>query len=96
MTQASDLGDNFNNTDLFRLGTNTDRFVILPAQVRHRHVKLPDLDKPIAALDYENHTYSIFRVCTTWAEVEKIINRLSSQYVITVAKKGWIIWVFEF
>ena len=71
-------------------------FVILPAQVRHCHLKLPDLDKPIAGLEYNDHTYSIFRACATWAEVEKITSRLSSSYVITVTKKGWVIWVLEF
>jgi hypothetical protein len=87
---------NIDETDFLRLSTNANRFVILPTQVRHCHVQLADLDKPIAAIEYESHTYSIFRACMTWAEVEKITNRLSSKYLITVTKKGWIIWVFEF
>jgi hypothetical protein len=87
---------NTDQTDLMRLGSNADSFVILPALVRHRHIQLPDLDKPIAGLEYENHSYSIFRACAQWAEVEKITSRLSSKYIITATKKGWVIWVFEF
>jgi hypothetical protein len=94
--QTPSSSQNSNQSEFLRLGGNADHFVILPAQVRHCHVQLPDLDKPIAAIAYENHTYSIFRACSTWVEVEKISSRLSSKYLITVTKKGWVIWVFEF
>jgi len=87
---------NLNQSDQMRLGSNAENFVILPASVRHRHIQLPDLDKPIAGLEYENHSYSIFRACAEWAEVEKITSRLSSKYIITMTKKGWVIWVFEY
>lgn len=83
-------------SDLFHLGgKKTSNFVILPAQIRYHHIKLEDLDKPIAAITYNGFTYSLFRTSSNWAEVEKITSRLSAAYVITVIPKGWAIWVFE-
>ncbi len=78
------------------IDTGVNDFVILPAKIRYRHIQLPDLDKPVAALEYKNHTYSIFRACANWNDVKKITSRLSSEFAITATKKGWIIWVFEF
>jgi hypothetical protein len=86
-----------NESELFRLGgQKTSNFVILPAQVRYHHIKLDDLDKPIAAITYNSFTYSLFRTSSSWAEVEKLTSRLSVAYVITVIAKGWAIWVFEY
>ncbi|TYQ29038.1 hypothetical protein PseudUWO311_02565 [Pseudanabaena sp. UWO311] len=82
--------------ELFRLGGKKSNFVITPAEVRYHHIKVEDLDKPVAAITYNNSTYSLFRASFDWSEVEKITNRLSAAYVITVIKKGWAIWVFEY
>jgi hypothetical protein len=84
-------------SELFRLGGKTaNNFVILPAQIRCHHIKLEDLEKPVAAIAYNGFTYSLFRTSSDWVEVEKLTSRLSADYVITVIKKGWAIWVFEY
>jgi hypothetical protein len=91
---------NENNTldedELFRLGGKTTNFVIAPAEIRYHHIKVEDLDKPVAAIAYNGFTYSLFRTSFDWAEVQKITSRLSSAYVITVISKGWAIWTFEY
>lgn len=70
--------------------------MVVPAQVRYGHIKLDGLDKPVAALEYQGHTYSFFRVCTDWDDVEKLMARLSEPHVITRIKKGWAMWVYEY
>jgi uncharacterized protein YerC len=75
---------------------STPTLMVVPAQVRYRHIKLDGLDKPIAALDHLGHTYSFFRVCTDWEEVEKLMSRLSDPHVVTRIKKGWAVWVYEY
>jgi len=50
----------------------------------------------VAAIAYNDCTYSLFRTSSDWAEVEKLTSRLSAAYVITVIIKGWAIWVFEY
>jgi hypothetical protein len=82
--------------ELFRLGGKTTNFVIAPAEIRYHHIKVEDLDKPVAAIAYNGFTYSLFRTSFDWAEVQKITSRLSSAYVITVISKGWAIWTFEY
>ena len=87
--------DNTEN-ELFHLGGKTSNFVITPAQIRYHHIKVEDLEKPVAALTYNSFTYSLFRTSSDWAEVEKVTSRLSAAYVITIINKGWAIWVFEY
>ncbi len=88
--------DTLKESELFRLGGKTSNFVIMPAEIRYQHIKIEDLDKPVAALNYNGYTYSLFRTSTDWAEIEKLTSRLSAAYVITVMPKGWAIWVFEY
>jgi hypothetical protein len=83
-------------SELFHLGGKTSNFVIVPAQIRFHHIKVDDFEKPVAAIAYNGFTYSLFRTSAEWSEVEKITSRLSAAYVITVIKKGWAIWVFEY
>jgi len=83
-------------SELFELGGKKSNFVILPAQIQYKHIKIDDFDKPVAAVLYNNYTYSLFRTSSDWAEVEKLTSRLSAAYVITVIAKGWAIWVFEY
>lgn len=87
---------NVEESELFRLGGKTANFVIVPAEVRFSHIKVEDFDKPVAAINYNGYTYSLFRTSNDWAEVEKITSRLSVAYVITTTAKGWAIWVFEY
>ncbi|OIP74913.1 MAG: hypothetical protein AUK48_08790 [Oscillatoriales cyanobacterium CG2_30_44_21] len=88
--------DILSEDELFRLGGKTLNFVIVPADVKHKHIKVEDLDKPVAAISYNNYTYSLFRTSNSWIEVEKLTSRLSVAYLITVTAKGWAIWVFEY
>ncbi|MEI6427752.1 MAG: hypothetical protein WCO45_05075 [Pseudanabaena sp. ELA607] len=81
---------------LDKLGGFTAAMVIIPTQVRHCHVSVHEGEKPVPAIEYNGHTYSMFRVCTTWDDVEKLTSRLSDDYVITIIKRGWVIWAFEF
>ncbi|MDX2256719.1 MAG: hypothetical protein NW214_14490 [Pseudanabaenaceae cyanobacterium bins.39] len=81
---------------LFHLGGKTSDFVIVPAQIRRLHIKLEEIEKPIAAIEYNGFTYSLFRTTSNWAELVKITGRLNVAYVITVISKGWAIWVFEY
>lgn len=87
---------NLNENEIFHLGGKTSNFVIVPAAITHTHIKLEDVDKPVAAILYNNYTYSLFRTSNDWSEVEKLTSRLSAAYVITVISKGWAIWVFEY
>jgi hypothetical protein len=82
--------------EFFHVGGKTSNFVIVPASIQHKHIRLEEIDKPVAALIYNNYTYSLFRTSNTWSEVEKLTGRLSGAYVITVISKGWAIWVFEY
>jgi hypothetical protein len=96
MNDDKSQSDTLDESELFRLGGKTPNFVIVPADIRYHHIKVEDLDKPVAAIAYNGYTYSLFRTSTTWAEVEKLTSRLSVAYVITVISKGWAIWVFEY
>jgi len=89
--QEHDLEEN----KLFHIGGKTSNFVIVPAEIKYKHIKIEESDKPVAAIVYNNYTYSLFRTSADWAEVEKLTSRLSAAYVITVISKGWAIWVFE-
>ena len=96
MNDNQRLNNLLDEDELFRLGGKTSNFVILSAEIRYQHIKVDELEKPVAAIVYNGYTYSLFRTSTDWAEVEKLTNRLSAAYVITVIAKGWAIWVFEY
>ena len=96
MKDPKNENDTLDEDELFRLGGKTPNFVITPAEVRYHHIKVEDLEKPVAAIAYQGFTYSLFRTSFDWTEVEKITSRLSAVYIITVIKKGWAIWVFEY
>ncbi len=96
MNDDTRLDNLLDEDELFRLGGKTSNFVILSAEIRYQHIKVDELEKPVAAIVYNGYTYSLFRTSTDWAEVEKLTNRLSAAYVITVIAKGWAIWVFEY
>ncbi|PZO35825.1 MAG: hypothetical protein DCF19_22925 [Pseudanabaena frigida] len=96
MNDKQELNDISGESELFHLGGKTSNFVIVPAQIRHHHIKVDDLEKPVAAIAYNGFTYSLFRTSADWGEVEKLTSRLSAAYAITVIKKGWAIWVFEY
>ncbi|MEI6329499.1 MAG: hypothetical protein WCP16_09725 [Pseudanabaena sp. ELA645] len=88
--------DTLDENQLYRLGGKTANFLIVPAEIKYRHIKIDELEKPITAIIYKDKTYSLFRASSDWKEVEKITSRLSATYVITVTAKGWAIWVFEY
>jgi hypothetical protein len=96
MNDYKNENDTLYEDELYRLGGKTTNFVIVPAEIRYHHIKVEDLDKPVAAIAYNGFTYSLFRTSFDWAEVQKITSRLSSAYVITVISKGWAIWTFEY
>ncbi len=96
MTDNKRQIDLLDENELFHLGGKTSNFVIVPAQIKYHHIKVEDLEKPVAAIAYNGFTYSLFRTSADWSEVEKITSRLSAAYAITVIKKGWAIWVFEY
>jgi hypothetical protein len=77
-------------------GSFTETFVVQSDLVRHCHIKLDDVEKPVPAIEYRSHFYSLFRALPDWEKAEKISSRLSSTFVITTTKKGWVIWVYEY
>ena len=93
---GDDSIDTLDENELYRLGGKKTNFVILSAEIKYRHIKVDELEKPITAITYKGKTYSLFRAISDWKEVEKITSRLSIAYVITVTAKGWAIWVFEY
>ena len=96
MNDGKKPDNTIDESELFHLGGKTSNFVIVPAQIIHCHIKVEDLDKPVAAITYNSFTYSLFRTSSDWVEVGKVTSRLSAAYVITVIMKGWAIWVFEY
>lgn len=83
-------------TNLPQSGKYANAFVMQPGLVRHCHVQLEGMDKPVAAIEYQGHTYSFFKAFSSWEEAEKIASRLKDLYIITNTRKGWAIWAFEY
>ena len=87
------------NFGYFMTNDNIDDFVgasLNSVRITDDLLKVEDFDKPVAAIIYNGFTYSLFRTSFDWTEVQKITNRLSTAYVITIISKGWAIWTFEY
>ncbi|MBF2078833.1 MAG: hypothetical protein IGR76_10020 [Synechococcales cyanobacterium T60_A2020_003] len=62
------------------------------------HVRVPDLDKRLAAIAYQDHYYSLFKTVDTLDEATRIgtkLGRRGERIVITKTANGYGLWVLE-
>ncbi len=83
-------------TSVSESGNFTETFVLEKGKVRYCHIKLQELDKPVAGIEYKGQFYSFFKFCSDWATAEKVAKRLSDPYIVTATPKGWVIWAHEY
>ncbi|WP_199333766.1 hypothetical protein [Oculatella sp. FACHB-28] len=68
------------------------------SQYRPCHIRVPDLDKPLAAIAFNGDYYSLFKVVEDVQQAKQLIIRLSHRgdaTVITKSVKGYGLWVLE-
>jgi hypothetical protein len=68
------------------------------SQYRPCHIRVPDLDKPLAAIAFNGNYYSLFKVVEDVKQAKQLIIRLSHRgdaTVITKSVKGYGLWVLE-
>ncbi|NJN58252.1 MAG: hypothetical protein HC879_12515 [Leptolyngbyaceae cyanobacterium SL_5_9] len=68
------------------------------SQYRPCHIRVPDLEKPLAAIAFNGNYYSLFKVVEDVQQAKQIIVRLSHRgdsTVITKSLKGYGLWVLE-
>ncbi|NJK59919.1 MAG: hypothetical protein HC918_06230 [Oscillatoriales cyanobacterium SM2_1_8] len=71
-------------------------FVVKLEPIRRCHIRIPDHDRPVPAVEYRGEYYSFFRFEADWMTTEKIARRLSERYLITPSARGWAIWTYEY
>lgn len=79
---------------------STPSFKILASQAQYQPciVQVPDLDKQLAAIRFEDRYYSLFKELTDINETVQLIKRLSARGDVTVVTKlaaGYGVWVLE-
>jgi hypothetical protein len=68
------------------------------SQYRPCHIRVPDLEKPLAAIAFNGNFYSLFRVVEEVQQAKQVIVRLSHRKdstVVTKSMRGYGIWVLE-
>ncbi|NJL36238.1 MAG: hypothetical protein HC899_05375 [Leptolyngbyaceae cyanobacterium SM1_4_3] len=68
------------------------------SQYRPCHIRVPDLEKPLAAIAFNGNYYSLFKVVEDVQQAKQIIVRLSHRgdsTIITKSLKGYGLWVLE-
>jgi hypothetical protein len=68
------------------------------SEYRPCHIRVPDLDKPLAAIAFNGNYYSLFKVVEDVQQAKQLIIRLSHRgdaTVITKSVKGYGLWVLE-
>ncbi|MDX2214418.1 MAG: hypothetical protein SFY66_14095 [Oculatellaceae cyanobacterium bins.114] len=83
-----------------RTAKTTTPYKILtsPNQYQPCHIRVPDLNKPIAAICLDGKYYSLFKITDNTQQAVQLIKRLSSrgeETIITKTVKGYGIWIFE-
>jgi hypothetical protein len=81
-------------------GTTPTPFLVLFSRQQYHtcHIKVSDIDRPIAALTVGKDFYSFFRAIVSGREVFKFIMRLSyrgDRFVVTIMPKGYAVWLHE-
>jgi hypothetical protein len=81
-------------------GTKPTPFLVLISRQQYLtcHIKVNDVDLPIAAIAIGKDFYSYFRIIPKSHEVFKFILRLSyrgDRFVVTLAPKGYVLWLYE-
>jgi hypothetical protein len=62
------------------------------------HIRVPDLDKRLAAIAYQNQYYSLFKTVETLANTTRLaikLGRRGEDIVITKTANGYGLWVLE-
>jgi len=82
------------------LSHNSDRVPILTSRNLYQpcHIRVPDLKQRLAAIQFEDAYYSLFRIETDLNRaIERIqqLSQRSDKAVITPSPRGYIIWVLE-
>ncbi|MEB3295601.1 MAG: hypothetical protein VKJ24_20815 [Synechococcales bacterium] len=68
------------------------------SQIQHCHISLPGEENPVAAIQYQGHYYSFFKVMTNEARLQAIVDRLvekGNTVVLVKIPTGHSIWVLE-
>lgn len=79
--------------------TNTPcKILASRSQYQTCHIRVPDLDKRLAAIFFDCHYYSLFKVVDEVQQALQIVRRLSyrgEETVITKTEKGYGLWILE-
>ncbi|WP_199336732.1 hypothetical protein [Oscillatoria sp. FACHB-1407] len=78
--------------------TTSYKILTSPSQYQPCHIRVPDLNKPIAAIRSDGKYYSLFKITDDTQQAVQLIKRLSArgeETIITKTVKGYGIWVFE-
>lgn len=62
------------------------------------HIRVPDMDRPMGAIAYNNHLYSYVRFYPTLEAAQRGADRLlqrGNRIVLTQVPKGLVLWVLE-
>lgn len=86
--------------DARRVSASTASYKILQEQNQYRlcYIRVPDLEKPLAAILFEGKYYSSFRTIEDLQPAQQIIQKLShrgDKIVVTKTADGFGIWVLE-
>lgn len=76
----------------------TNYQILEPHQYKRCHVRVPDLEKRLAALKVDDLYYSFFKVLPDRENAEQVISQLQNKgdrLVVTQTPKGYAIWVLE-
>jgi hypothetical protein len=81
-------------------GNSPTPFLVLISRQQYLtcHIKVGDLDRPIAALAVGKSFYSYFRAIRHSQEVFKFVMRLSyrgDRFIVTLIPKGYVVWLYE-
>jgi hypothetical protein len=80
--------------------TMPETFTILSQRSQYQscHINVPDLDQPIAAIEFNQNFYSFFQSIPDSNKTLSVATRLTSKgerLVITQLKKGYGVWIHE-
>jgi hypothetical protein len=97
---AQSLRAKYSVTDPPERSPQQQSYSILTSRSQYRpcHIRVPDLEKPLAAIAFNGNYYSLFKVVEDVQQAKQIIAKLSHRgdsTVITKSLKGYGLWVLE-
>lgn len=74
--------------------------VVLRSEAEYQpcQIQVPDLDKPLAGIRYQQQFYSLLRILRDARQAEELVDRLSqkgNRTVVTCNSYGYSVWVLE-